>query len=268
MIFLFVTFLLFLVGVSIGSFLNVVIYRSVSGESWTKGRSHCEHCRKRIHWYDNVPLLSYFVLRGKCRDCKKPIAIIHPVVEFLTGSLFVWWYWGGTFFFKLTEQPFHYIQPLFWLSVGILLLIIFFADALYSIIPDEAVGVLTLFTFLYRLALTLSGEMQPADFVKTLIGAVVCGGFFWSLWYFTKGRGMGFGDVKFAVPLALLLGWPNMLIGVFGSFMIGSVVAIILLLSKKKKLKQTVPFGPFMVASLVLTLLWGDQILRWYVSLL
>src|SRR5260221_77051 len=137
--FLFITFVLFLFGAVIGSFLNVVIYRTMAGEPWTRGRSHCETCGKMVHWFDNIPLISYFILRGKCRACRAPIAITHPVIEFLTGSLFIWWYWGGTFFFRLTQQPFHYVQPLFWLLVGILLVIIFFADALYFIIPDEAV---------------------------------------------------------------------------------------------------------------------------------
>lgn len=269
MFFLFITTLiLFVLGTIIGSFLNVVIYRTVAGESWAKGRSHCEHCKKQIRWYDNVPLLSYVVLRGKCRFCKTSIAISHPVVEFLTGTLFVWWYWGGTFFFHLTEQPFHYVQPLFWLTVGILLLIVFFADALYSIIPDEVVLILSVLTLAYRFSLTLSHVMQPADFIKTLLAAVMCCVFFWALRFVTKERGMGLGDVKFAIPFSLLLGWPATLLGVFLSFMIGALVATGLLLLKKKKMKQTIPFGPFMVASLLITLLWGNQILQWYINLL
>lgn len=267
MSFLFVTGILFLLGAVIGSFLNVVIYRTVTEESWVTGRSHCENCLKQIRWYDNVPLLSYFLLGGKCRFCRAPIAISHPVIEFLCGSLFVWWYWGGTFFFKLTEQPFHYVQPFFWLLVGVLLLIIFFADILYWIIPDEAVGLLAGLTFLYRLSLTLSHVMQPTDFARTIVGAFLCCVAFWALWFFTKGKGMGLGDVKFAIPFALLLGWPNMILGIFLSFVIGSIVAILLLLVKKKKMKQTIPFGPFMVISLFITLVWGNQILGWYLSL-
>src|SRR5262249_53647315 len=105
---------LFIFGTMIGSFLNVVIYRTLNEESWVKGRSKCESCGKQIKWYDNVPLISYFVLGGKCRACKAPISISHPVIEFLTGTLFVWWYWGGSLFFRLTQQPLGVIQPLFW----------------------------------------------------------------------------------------------------------------------------------------------------------
>jgi len=264
--FLLAVILLFILGAAVGSFLNVIIYRSVRNESWVWGRSKCEQCLKQLRWYDNIPLFSFFVLQGKCRYCHTPIAVTHPVIEFLTGTLFVWWYLGGTFFFHLTQRPFAYIQPLFWLVVGVLLVIIFFADALYSIIPDEAVGILAAVAFLYRVTLTASGVMQPADFLRTLGGVVICAGFFLSLWLITKGKGMGFGDVKFAVPFALLLGWPNVFVGLFLAFVIGGAVASVLLLLKKKKLKQAVPFGPFLIVSTLLTLVWGTTLLHWYLS--
>ena len=267
--FLLISLLLFFLGAVIGSFLNVVIYRTfASGESWVWGRSHCDNCGKQINWYDNIPLFSYFVLGGKCRYCKTPISLSNPVIEFLTGTLLVWWYWGGTIFFRLTEQPFHYVQPLFWLLVGLLLVIIFFADALYSIIPDEAVALLAGLTFLYRTSLTFLHIMQPLDFGRAIVAAVLCSFFFWLLWFVTKGRGMGLGDVKFAIPFALLLGWPDVLIGLMLSFLIGAIISIILMLLKKKKLKQTIPFGTFMVVALVITLLFGNVILKWYMGML
>jgi leader peptidase (prepilin peptidase)/N-methyltransferase len=134
--FLLISCFLFALGAVIGSFLNVVISRSMSGESWVKGRSHCDECGKQIVWWDNMPLLSFILLRGKCRWCKKSISLSHPVIEFLTGSLFVWWYWGGFFFFRLTQQPFHYVQPLFWLVVALILLVIFFADLIVDLISS------------------------------------------------------------------------------------------------------------------------------------
>lgn len=267
-IFLLSVIALFVLGMVVGSFLNVVIYRTVIGESWVTGRSKCEDCERPIFWFDNIPILSYLLLRGKCRHCHKPIAISHPVIEFLTGSLFVWWYVGGAFFFRLTQQPFHYIQPLFWLIVGMLLVVIFFADLRYSIIPDEAVIVLGALTFFYRLALMLLGIMQPIDFWLALVAAAGCSGFFFSLWYFTKGKGMGLGDVKLAIPFALLLGWPNVIVGIFLSFVSGSVVSVILMAAGKKTLKHTIPFGPFMVFGLIFTLLFGSRVVTWYLSLL
>lgn len=131
--FLLTTIVLFVLGACVGSFLNVIIYRTISGESWVIGRSHCDFCKKKIAWFDNVPLLSYALLRGKSRCCHKPLSISHPVVETLTGVLFVWWYWFGSFFFRLTQQPLETLQPLFWLCVALLLLVVFVSDVLYLV---------------------------------------------------------------------------------------------------------------------------------------
>ena len=266
--FLLIASLLFLLGSMIGSFLNVVIYRTLKDESWVKGRSKCENCQSLIHWYDNIPLLSYFVLGGKCRSCKTPIAITHPVVEFLTGSLFVWWYLGGSLFFHITHEPLRYVQPLFWLIVGLILLVIFCADLLYYRIPDEAVLMLSGVTLLYRIALVTTGVMQIEDFARAVVGAFGLSFFFYCLWYFSKKKGMGFGDVKLVFPLGLLMGWPDMIAGMFAAFIFGSVVGISLLVFGKKTWKQAIPFGPFLILGTVVSLVWGNQLVQWYFHLL
>lgn len=268
LVFVLLSVALFALGAAIGSFLNVIIYRSVHNESWMVGRSKCESCSKQIHWYDNIPLLSYLILYGKCRFCKTPLSLSHPVIEFMTGSLFVWWFWMGSLFFRLTQHPFSVIQPMFWLLVGLSLLIIFFADIRYMIIPDEAVVFLTVITLLYRITLTLSGVMQPTDFVWTILGSVLVSTFFYFLWKVTQGRGMGFGDVKFAIPFGLLLGWPNVFVGTFFAFVFGAVVGVGLMIAKKKTLRQAVPFGPFLVSSTVATLVLGTHVWQWYINLL
>lgn len=259
---------LFFMGAAVGSFLNVVIYRSLNDESWVTGRSRCDHCRKKIHWYDNIPLVSYVVLRAKCRFCKKPIALSHPVVEVLVGSLFVWWYLFGTFFFNLTQQPFEILQPAFWLSVGVILIAIFVTDYLYYIIPDPFVLILLVLTFIYRISLVTFGIMQLNDLFLAIIGMLLSVSFIGSLWFFTKGKGMGFGDVKLMVPLSLLMGWPSTLVGLFLSFMLGGFLGGFLLLVKKRKLKQVIPFGPFLIMGTFISLIWGDQIINWYLSFL
>lgn len=266
--FFLITSLLFAFGAILGSFLNVYIYRSVRGESWVVGRSKCENCKKKISWYDNFPLISYVLLGRKCRHCKARIPLIHPVVEFLTGLLFVWWYWGGSFFFQLTQDPFSILQPLFWLFVGVLLLVIFFADWIYFIIPDLAVGGLFVLTLLYRIVLLYSGVMQGGDFQMMLISVAMVEVFFLALWWFTKGKGFGFGDVKLGGPLALLLGWPKTLVGVFLAFVIGAIFGLILIFLGKKKFGQQIPFGPFLVTGTVLALLWGEPIWQWYMNLI
>ena len=268
LLFVLISFALFGLGAAIGSFLNVVIYRTVHGQSWVRGRSKCESCLKQLHWYDNIPLLSYFMIRGKCRYCKTSLSLSHPVIEFMTGTLFVWWFWVGSLFFRLTQHPFSVIQPMFWLVVGMCLVVIFFADIRYMIIPDEAVALLTFITLIYRITLTLAGVMQPIDFIWTTLGTVIVTCFFFSLWWLTKGKGMGFGDVKFAIPFGLLLGWPNVFIGTFLAFVFGAIVGLALMAVHKKKIGQVVPFGPFLVVSTLVTLVFGSHIWQWYMHLL
>lgn len=266
--FLLISLFLFLMGAVIGSFLNVVIYRTVTEESWIHGRSKCDNCKVQIYWYDNLPILSYLFLKGKCRSCEQPISLSYPVVEFLTGVLFVWWYWGGSLFFQLAQAPYQTLQPLFWLIIGVLLLIIVVADALYLIIPDILVALLTIVTVIYRLALVFSGIMQPVDFLKALLGMVGGVVFIGGLWWFTKGKGMGFGDVKLIVPLTLLVGWPNAIVMFFLAFMAGAIAGLGLIVSKQKKFGQAIPFGPFLIIGCVLSLIWGDGLMSWYIGLL
>lgn len=267
-IFAFVSLLLFSLGAVIGSFLNVIIYRTAHDEDWIHGRSRCEDCKKKIHWFDNIPVLSFLILEGKCRNCKASISLTHPVVELLTGTLFVWWYWTGTFFFKLSQEPFQLIQPLFWLIIGVLFLVIVITDILYFLIPDRAVLALLGSTIFYRIALLVTGIMQPTDFWWSLVGVVIAVAFFAGLWLITKGKGMGFGDVKLMAPIALLVGWPQVIVTIFLSFLIGACVGVGLILVGKKKFGQHIPFGPFIILATVITLIWGDALVKWYLGLL
>lgn len=261
-------FFLVLFGLTIGSFLNVLIYRTVHDESFVVGRSRCPHCKKQINWYDNIPLVSFLLLHAKCRYCHKQISWMYPAIEFITASLFVWWYVIGFTFFRLTQQPLIILQRGFWLCVGISFIVIFFADFLYGIIPDGMVIFLTGLGLIYRAALYWFGVMQPIDFWLTLGVSVWAVLTFAFLHWVTKGRGMGMGDVKFVFPLGLILGWPGMVLGVFLSFIIGAVVSLSLIAFGKKQFKQTVPFGPFLVAGAATTLLFGERIIAWYVTLL
>ncbi len=272
--FLLTSTLLFVIGAILGSFLNVVIYRTLDDdpvkrhESWMSGWSRCDSCHHRIAWYDNIPLVSYVVLQAKCRNCHKPIGAAHPMVELLTGSLLVWWYWGGSLFFQITKAPFHTLQPLFWLSVGVLLLVIALADLRYWIIPDWAVVMLTGLTVLYRVVLVGAGVMQYPDLVATLIASVLATAGLGVLWLATKRQGIGLGDVKLMFPLGLLVGWPNVLVTLFLGFVLGAVVGIALVLRKTKNIHQAIPFGPFLVLASCVSLVWGDRIVSWYLQLL
>jgi prepilin signal peptidase PulO-like enzyme (type II secretory pathway) len=264
---LIITTFLFILGTILGSFISVLILRSIAKESWVSGRSRCDSCRNIIAWYDNIPLLSYLILRGKCRHCTEPILPLHPMVEVLTGILFVWWYWGGLIFFQLTQAPLSILQPLFWLAVGLILIYLFIVDLNYMILPDKAVFLLLGLAVFYRLVLVVSGTMQLKDLIYTIVAALLSFMFFWFLWFITKGKGMGFGDVKLVVPLAILLGTHKTLVGFFLAFILGATVGVILIAFGKGKLKTAIPFGPFLIVGALLSLLWGDLILGWYLSL-
>lgn len=258
------TLAFFALGSIFGSFLNVVVYRTIAGESWIHGRSRCDTCGYQLRWFDNIPIFSYLFLAGKCRECKSSISLSHPVMEIISGSLFVWWYWFGAFFFQLTQTPFQVLQPLFWLVVGMILLMIFVADTMYYLIPDVLVGTLLTITLAYRIALVLSGQMQTSDFAFSILAALLASTFFAALWLGTKGQGMGFGDVKLVFPLALLVGWHQTFLALFLAFILGALVGIVLLMIGKKKLGQVIPFGPFLIAGTIITLLVGENLLQWY----
>ncbi len=255
-------------GVVWGSFLNVVIFRTTHGMSPMKGRSVCPKCKKQIDWKYNIPLLSFLFLRGKCHNCKKSISWQYPVVEFVTGILFVWWFWVGSEFFRLAGQPWGLFQPIFWLIVGMLLLTIFVTDLLYGLIPDVVNLVLFSVVLMYRSSLVLSGKMDPVDLAKAVACAFALTLFFAFLWWVTKKRGFGFGDVKMAPAIGLLLMWPKTLVAVMLAFIIGALVGIVLLVVRRKRFGQTLPFGPFLVLGIAIALLWGQKIWNMYIGYL
>lgn len=269
---LLVILFLFVMGLVWGSFLNVVIFRMSHGKSIADGRSICPKCRHIIPWKYNIPLLSFVLLRGKCAFCHKKISIQYPMIEALTGVFFVWWFVVGFNFFKLVGNPWSYIQPLFWLVVGMVLLAIFIIDLLYMVIPFGLN--LTLFTLAlaYRVGLTSFGIMSGTDFLRALAaGAGVCL-IFVVLQTVTKlvkrVDGFGLGDIYLVPSLGLLLGWPKIVPGMFVAFVSGSMVGLILIVLRKKKLSQYLPFGPFLILGTVASLLWGASIWSWYISLL
>lgn len=258
----------FLLGTAVGSFINVYVLRTLAGEDYVRGRSRCDTCRRPLVWYEMVPLLSFLALRGRCRTCQAEIDVMHPVVELLTGALFVWWWLIGAAFFQLSQQPLDVIQPVFWLGVGLLLLLITVIDLRAMIIPDWTILTLAGWALGYRMLLSALGVYRQADLAMSLFGAQLVMGFFLLLWLLTRKRGLGFGDVKLVFPLGLLVGWPKVLVSTFLAFILGAVVGVLLILSGRAKFGRPLPFGPFLVAGTVLALLWGDSLLAWYLHLL
>ena len=250
--------LMFLLGICLGSFLGVVLYRLRRGDSALKGRSVCDHCRKQIAWYDNIPLLSFFLLGGRCRYCRKPINPEYPLIEFLVGVQFVWVYW----LLKINFNWFNWVEGwysfgllVYWLVLfsGLLALAIF--DWKYRLIPDQ---ILMPLIVIAGLRLFISHQWP------VLLAALGSMAWLGGLHYLTRGKGMGWGDVKLAFLMGLVLGWPLILVAYFVAFLTGSLAGVILVIVRRKSLKTKIAFGPFLVLGLILAKLWGWSIWRWY----
>ncbi|OGY16180.1 MAG: hypothetical protein A2784_03845 [Candidatus Chisholmbacteria bacterium RIFCSPHIGHO2_01_FULL_48_12] len=259
---------LFGVGLILGSFINVVVFRTVHGFSPWAGRSFCPKCKHKINWYDNIPLLSFVLLWGKCRYCKQSISLQYPVIELLTANLLLWWYVVGRLAFRLAEQPYSVIQPGFWLVVGLGLVLLTGFDLFYGVLPDFVIGLLGGITLIYRLSLAVTGIMRWPDWWG-FVGAGLAGAAALAAGaVVTRGRGMGWGDVKLAGVMGLILGPSKLLVAVAVAVLTGAAAAVILVAIRRKRWGQTIPFGPFLAGSTLVALLWGEKIWRWYGGLL
>jgi leader peptidase (prepilin peptidase)/N-methyltransferase len=248
-------------GLVIGSFLNVVIERLPRGESVVGGRSRCPRCRHNLRWLDLIPLLSFVVLRGRCRYCGARISWRYPLVEVLTGVSAV-----SVVSVVSVENmtPLTLLTVLLLLTLAAILISIFFIDLEHGIIPNRLVY--------SGIVIALMIQFIKAGFSRplflTLLGSLVIFLFFYSLHAVFKGRAMGGGDVKLALLVGLLTGWPNMVVAIFLSFLTGALAGVILMAMSEKKFGDTIPFGPFLILAAFVTLFYGDQVLSWYLSLL
>ncbi|MDO8551155.1 MAG: prepilin peptidase [bacterium] len=260
----------FIFGLSIGSFLNVLIYRLPLSLS-VNGRSFCPKCKKKISWNDNIPLVSFVLLRGRCRHCHSPIGLQYPIVELLNGLLFLTvalFYQGGNYqlslqSWNLSEQAiFNFqlgtlISLLFgWFLVSALIAV-FVIDLKHEIIPDQIIFPSIFITFFVQVITSYP------SILNVLLTALISFLFFLTLHLVTRGRGMGFGDVKLAFFIGLLLGFPKVLLAFYGAFLTGALLGAILILGRKRRFGQHIPFGPFLVFWTLVAFFWGETILKW-----
>ena len=282
---------IFIFGLCIGSFLNVVIYRLEVKKS-LKGRSFCPHCKHVLSWLDLVPLFSFLFLRGKCRYCKKSISWQYPAVEISTAIIFL--LIAVSVIPGLTRNPESvqalwipafagmtiYLAFLFYIASA--LIVIFVYDLKHYLIPDKilfpAIGI----AFAYRLFenlviknlfLNSNFKFQISNFAPLggyLLGAIIASGFFFFIWFVSRGNWMGFGDVKLSILMGLLLGFPNILAALFLAFLLGAIVGVVLIIFGKKsagwRIKSQIPFGPFLITGTFIALFWGSQIINWYLN--
>ncbi|MGH7264707.1 MAG: prepilin peptidase [Candidatus Rokuibacteriota bacterium] len=238
----------------LGSFLNVCISRLPRGESIVSPPSHCPGCKTPIRFYDNVPLLSFLLLRGRCRTCRTAISWRYPIVEglaVLVGALVLWQLgptWAGLRAFLL----------------GLSLIAVTFIDLETQLIPDRV----TLPGILVGLALSL--YPTPRGLLWAVIGCLAAGGLFYLIAVVSEKlmgqEGMGGGDVKLAGMLGAFLGWPMVLVAVFLAVMAGGLGAVVLLVLRRKGRRDEIPFGPCLALGGLLAALWGEPLLAWYLG--
>ncbi|HRY82363.1 MAG TPA: prepilin peptidase [Candidatus Moranbacteria bacterium] len=259
----------FILGLIIGSFLNVLAYRLHTAEELFLDRSHCPHCKKQIRWYDNIPVISFILLKSRCRDCKEKISWQYPIVEIFTGVIFALISWK---FFVLTDSA-SWISTAYFLFASSALITILVYDFLYMEIPGSVLwtGIFVSIAFvLFSQGSTLGNpKVEPwaGDVYSSVLAAFLAFVFFFLLSVGSKEKWMGMGDAYLVIFLGLILGFPEILLALFLAFFFGAVYGIIMLALKKKKMKSQVPFAPFLVLGTFVALLFYTPIIDWYFSL-
>ncbi|PIY71509.1 hypothetical protein COY87_05795 [Candidatus Roizmanbacteria bacterium CG_4_10_14_0_8_um_filter_33_9] len=266
-----IIFYIFFIGTAIGSFLNVLIDRLPKDKS-IMGRSHCDFCRRKLSAIDLIPVFSFLFLKGKCRKCKKKLSWQYPGIELLTGIVFVLVYVilapnvivqnqildasrsGGTY----QNDVF---SLLFTLSIASCLIVIFFTDVKYQIIPDQMQIAMFVFSFLLQIVI-IKNSYLVALLLVVGSGIVVMIPIL-LIYLLTKGRGMGFGDVKIAFNMGILLGIKSGLLALYFGFIFGAVYSIVLIILKKKKMKSKVAFGPFLILGILIIVVFKEVIYGW-----
>jgi leader peptidase (prepilin peptidase)/N-methyltransferase len=263
-----------ILGLVVGSFLNVVIGRMpvMMQRQWqrecaavnelpepkhdtfnisTPG-SHCPKCKHAIKWYDNIPVISWLLLRAKCRHCKAPISLRYPAIEILTGVTFAslaWFYGAGW-------------PALFYMVFAALLIVMFFIDYDHMLLPDQ----LTYFTLWLGLFVAWLGG--PVSLPDAVIGAIAgylsLWSIFWAFKLITGKEGMGYGDFKLLAAFGAWAGYQMLPVIVLAAAFSGAVIGITLQLVKRKEQGQPIPFGPFLICGGVIAMLWGEALLNWY----
>lgn len=246
---------IFILGSLIGSFLNVCIYRLPRNQSIVLPSSKCPSCNNPIQPYDNIPILSYLLLGGKCRNCRATIGFRYPLVEFLNASLYVFIVWR----FGIG------VHTLFYFLFCSALIAITFIDLDFQIIPDRITlpGI--------PIGLIAGSFLMPDPFLRytllgfksSAIGFLAGGGLFYAIAVLSRG-GMGGGDIKLMAMVGSLLGWKAVLSTTFFGSLTGAVVGVFMMVMKGKGRKTKIPFGPFLALGALVSLFYGQEILFWY----
>jgi prepilin signal peptidase PulO-like enzyme (type II secretory pathway) len=248
----------FLLGLSLGSFLNSWMWRARENiRIISNTRSMCVSCRRQLLWYENIPVVSWIFLNGKCRTCKKKISAIYPLVEIVSAFLLLFVFHQHLKLVHFSEWAL--LRDTFFLT---LLVVIFVYDWRYQIIFPSIIWAGTIIGFLINIF------FLNFSISSLLLAAAIGGGFFLLQFLISNGRWIGGGDVRMGVMMGAWLGYPNIFVALFVAYILGALVGIILLLFKKASIKTEIPFGTFLALGTFFTIYYGDNLLNWYLTLL
>lgn len=234
-----------LFGLVMGSFLNVLVDRLPRGENVVWKPSHCDFCKKPLRWFELIPVVSYLMQMGRCRRCRKRLSVQYPATELVTATGFVLLYLRFAPMWGLYAAA---------LAVFSMCLVIFMIDWKHQIIPDEMLW------GLLAVVLLLGIFEPPAVRLVHVLSGVASGFAFWLLWVGTRGRGLGFGDVKLVTVLGLFLGYPLTVVSLYAAFLTGAIWGVILMMTHRARMKSRIAFGPFLLFGAAVGFFWGNAL--------
>lgn len=258
--------LIFILGLCFGSFVNMLVYRIARkykliksqfpvSKKKNENRSFCDYCGKQLKWYENIPVFSWLVLKGKTKCCWKKLPLSYPVVELMMGILFIL-----NFQFLISSDQLNWLVILLSLVVIVLLVFSLVFDWKYMILPDFSTVILIICGVLLLLGRHIGLPLQY------ILSALISAGFLLILNLITRGKGMGMGDVKFAIFMGLLLGYPNIIVAFYVAFIVGAIYGLVLIIFKKANKKSQVPFGPFLILGTLTSWWFGEIIIKFIIS--
>lgn len=252
--------IVFIFGLVVGSFLNVVIWRLRAKESILVGRSHCPRCRHILGPAELVPLASFIFQKGRCRHCKQKISWQYPLVELVTAILFLIAYLP--YDLRFTDYNF-FLLGRTWFVIAVMI-VIFVYDLKYYLILDKII-------YPAAIVVLLTIPFVPAAWnwrgvADALFAAAIGGGFFFLQYLISHGKWIGGGDVKMGALMGLILGVAGLLVALFFAYVIGAIFGLILVAVKKKTMKSQIPFGTFLAVGTMISLFWVEPILKWYLN--
>jgi len=236
--------IVFLIGLSLGSFFSVIVFRFNTDKSVAKGRSKCVNCQSTLKWYDLIPVFSYFALKSRCRNCKANISFLYPTIELTTAIVL-------TLFFAHSK-----LSPLTvaYATIVLLLLLIVFLDIRYFIIPDKIMVLLAI------LAIGIKLLTEDGSLVYSLFSALGLASFFVILFLVSKGRWIGFGDIKLVLFIGFLLEYPAGYLAILTAVWTAALFSLVLLFLKRADAKTEIPFGSFLSAATIIFLIFSNEL--------